>query len=199
VLEFLELSIEIGSILCMHAGFPIWHCIDMMLLILQLEFPAQLPCLLHIAMCSALCNESVLQYNPDKGNYEKIGESTEVALRVLTEKVRLQISALLNLSSLPNHCGCCLFLFLLLFLCTSFYHALVYVRCKLDFVASCFQVGLPGFDSMPSALNMLSSHERASYCNHYWENQFKKVCFVIVSYILCKYSHTYSYIYVYLY
>lgn len=38
-----------------------------------------------------------------------------------------------------------------------------------------FQVGLPGFDSMPSALNMLSKHERASYCNHYWENQFKKV------------------------
>ncbi|PSS17305.1 Calcium-transporting ATPase 3, endoplasmic reticulum-type like [Actinidia chinensis var. chinensis] len=89
---------------------------------MQLEFPAQLPCLLHIAMCSALCNESVLQYNPDKGNYEKIGESTEVALRVLAEKV-----------------------------------------------------GLPGFDSMPSALNMLSKHERASYCNRYWENQFKKV------------------------
>lgn len=54
---------------------------------LQLEFPAQFPCLLHIAMCSALCNESVLQYNPDKGSYEKIGESTEVALRVLAEKV----------------------------------------------------------------------------------------------------------------
>ncbi|KAJ0025104.1 hypothetical protein Pint_08630 [Pistacia integerrima] len=89
---------------------------------MQLDIPAQLPCLLHVAMCSALCNESVLQYNPDKGNYEKIGESTEVALRVLAEKV-----------------------------------------------------GLPGFDSMPSALNMLSKHERASYCNHYWENQFKKV------------------------
>ncbi|KAH7846945.1 hypothetical protein Vadar_019999 [Vaccinium darrowii] len=89
---------------------------------MQLEFPAQLPCLLHIAMCSALCNESVLQYNPDKGNYEKIGESTEVALRVLAEKV-----------------------------------------------------GLPGFDAMPSALNMLSNHERASYCNHYWESQFKKL------------------------
>jgi len=40
-----------------------------------------------MAMCSALCNESTLQYNPDKGNYEKIGESTEVALRVLAEKV----------------------------------------------------------------------------------------------------------------
>ncbi|XP_031484336.1 calcium-transporting ATPase 3, endoplasmic reticulum-type [Nymphaea colorata] len=88
----------------------------------QLEFPAQFPCLLHIAMCSALCNESTLQYNPEKGSYEKIGESTEVALRVLAEKV-----------------------------------------------------GLPGFDSMPSALTMLSKHERASYCNRYWEHQFKKV------------------------
>nr|GMD96395.1 Calcium-transporting ATPase 3, endoplasmic reticulum-type [Ipomoea batatas] len=54
-------------------------------------------------MCSALCNESVLRYNPDKRSYEKIGESTEVALRVLAEKI-----------------------------------------------------GLPGFDSMPSALDMLS-------------------------------------------
>ncbi|KAG5595085.1 hypothetical protein H5410_036317, partial [Solanum commersonii] len=88
----------------------------------QLEIPAQYPCLLHIAMCSALCNESVIQYNPDKRIYEKIGESTEVALRLLAEKI-----------------------------------------------------GLPGFDTMPSALNMLSKHERASYCNRYWESQFKKV------------------------
>ncbi|XP_004290983.1 PREDICTED: calcium-transporting ATPase 3, endoplasmic reticulum-type [Fragaria vesca subsp. vesca] len=88
----------------------------------QLECPAQSPCLLHIAMSSALCNESVLQYNPDKGSYEKIGESTEVALRVLAEKI-----------------------------------------------------GLPGYDSMPSSLNLLSKHERASYCNHYWENHFKKI------------------------
>ncbi|KAK4787617.1 hypothetical protein SAY86_011450 [Trapa natans] len=88
----------------------------------KLELPAQLPCLLQIAMCSSLCNESILQYNPDKGNYEKIGESTEVALRVLVEKV-----------------------------------------------------GLPGFDPVPASLNVLSKHERASYCNHYWENQLKKV------------------------
>lgn len=40
-----------------------------------------------MAMGSALCNESTLQYNPDKGSYEKIGESTEVALRVFAEKV----------------------------------------------------------------------------------------------------------------
>ncbi|CAL5360892.1 unnamed protein product [Camellia sinensis] len=37
----------------------------------------------------SLCNKSVLQYNSDKGNYEKMGESTEVALRVLAEKVGL--------------------------------------------------------------------------------------------------------------
>ncbi|CAL5426223.1 unnamed protein product [Camellia sinensis] len=43
------------------------------------------------AMCSALCNKSVLQYNSDKGNYEKMGESTEVALRVLAEKVGLPV------------------------------------------------------------------------------------------------------------
>ncbi|XP_042006440.1 calcium-transporting ATPase 3, endoplasmic reticulum-type-like [Salvia splendens] len=88
----------------------------------QLGLPANFHCLLHTAMCSSLCNESVIQYNPDKRSYEKIGESTEVALRVLAEKI-----------------------------------------------------GLPGFDSMPSALNMLSKHERASYCNRYWEDQFKKI------------------------
>ncbi|CAK9264959.1 unnamed protein product [Sphagnum jensenii] len=89
---------------------------------LKLEHPADMPCLLHLAMCSSLCNESCVLYNSEKGMYEKYGESTEVALRVLAEKV-----------------------------------------------------GLPGFDSMPSALTMLSKQERASYCNHYWEQQFKKV------------------------
>lgn len=86
-----------------------------------LEMPIQYPCLRYMSMCSSLCNNSCIQYNPDKGSYEKIGESTEVALRVLTEKI-----------------------------------------------------GLPGFDSMPSSLNNLRKHERVSYCNHYWENQYKK-------------------------
>ncbi|CAN1135632.1 Calcium-transporting ATPase 3, endoplasmic reticulum-type, partial [Linum perenne] len=110
---------------------------------LQLELPAKLPCLLHLAMCSALCNDSVLQYNPDKSCYEKIGESTEVALRVLAEKV-----------------------------------------------------GLPGFDSISSALHMLSKHERASYCNHYWENQFRKISALDFSRdrkmmsVLCSQKHT---------
>ncbi|OAE30699.1 hypothetical protein AXG93_402s1120 [Marchantia polymorpha subsp. ruderalis] len=97
----------------------------------QLEHPADLPCLLHLSMCSALCNDSKLQYNSEKGAYDKIGESTEVALRVLVEKV-----------------------------------------------------GLPGFDSMPSALTMLSKQERVSYCNNYWEQQFKKVFFHFFSNLL---------------
>eukprot|EP00249_Psilotum_nudum_P020077 c27552_g1_i1 orf=73-3078(+) len=88
----------------------------------QIEHPAQQPCLLHIAMCSSMCNNSSIRYNAEKGLYEKIGESTEVALRVLVEKV-----------------------------------------------------GMPGFDSMPSALKLLSKPERASYCNQYWEQHFKKV------------------------
>ncbi|CAM6091810.1 unnamed protein product [Calypogeia fissa] len=88
----------------------------------QLEHPADLPSLLHLSMCAALCNDCTVQYNSEKATYDKIGESTEVALRVLVEKV-----------------------------------------------------GLPGFDSMPSALTMLGKQDRVSYCNHYWEEQFKKV------------------------
>lgn len=74
--------------ICIVTG-NIFHTrpVIVLLIVQQLEFPAQLPCLLQIAMCSALCNDSILQYNPDNGNYEKIGESTEVAFRVLAEKV----------------------------------------------------------------------------------------------------------------
>lgn len=62
-------------------------------LVLQLDSPAQSPCLNHLAMCSSLCNDSILQYNPDKDSYEKIGESTEVALRVLAEKVCVSVNS----------------------------------------------------------------------------------------------------------
>eukprot|EP00850_Spirogloea_muscicola_P004302 SM000018S03667 [mRNA] locus=s18:597179:607428:- [translate_table: standard] len=86
------------------------------------QHPAELPSLLHTAICSALCNDAVVQYNTERNVYEKLGESTEVALRVLAEKV-----------------------------------------------------GLPGFDSMPTALTSLSRPERASYCNHHWEQQYTKV------------------------
>lgn len=60
---------------------------------------------LHALQCSALCNDSSLYYDPDRsssgagssgggttgpslGGYHRIGEATEVALRVLAEKVR---------------------------------------------------------------------------------------------------------------
>lgn len=36
--------------------------------------------------CAALCNDSHLHYNADKGTYQRVGEATEVALRVLCEK-----------------------------------------------------------------------------------------------------------------
>ncbi|KAG0465912.1 hypothetical protein HPP92_020076 [Vanilla planifolia] len=74
------------------------------------------PCAHRFAMI-LYCNIILIS-----GTMKRLGESTEVALRVLVEKV-----------------------------------------------------GLPGFDSMPSALNMLTKHERASYCNRYWEHQFKKI------------------------
>mmetsp|Transcript_35412 Transcript_35412/g.67767 ORF Transcript_35412/g.67767 Transcript_35412/m.67767 type:complete len:1022 (+) Transcript_35412:120-3185(+) len=84
--------------------------------------PADCPALLHVAMCSSLCNDSQVQYNQDTAQYEKIGESSEVALRVLAEKM-----------------------------------------------------GLPGFDSMPTALNRLSKQDRVSYCNDYWHGQFTRL------------------------
>jgi Ca2+ transporting ATPase len=53
------------------------------------EHPADLASVLHLAICSSLCNDSSLTYSGDKHVYEKIGESTEVALRVLAEKIGL--------------------------------------------------------------------------------------------------------------
>lgn len=86
------------------------------------EHPADRPALLHVAMCASLCNDSSVHYDQEKAAYEKIGESSEVALRVLAEKM-----------------------------------------------------GLPGFDSMPKALNRLSKQDRVSYCNAYWEGQFSRI------------------------
>jgi Ca2+ transporting ATPase len=53
------------------------------------EHPADMASVLHLAICSSLCNDSTLTYNGDKHAYDKIGESTEVALRVLAEKIGL--------------------------------------------------------------------------------------------------------------
>lgn len=40
------------------------------------------------AICCSLCNDSHLHYAADRGVYQRVGEATEVALRVLAEKVR---------------------------------------------------------------------------------------------------------------
>ena len=45
--------------------------------------------MLHMSICASLCNDASLTYNGKTRAYEKIGESTEVALRVLTEKIGL--------------------------------------------------------------------------------------------------------------
>eukprot|EP00891_Asterochloris_glomerata_P003373 jgi/Astpho2/3373/e_gw1.00054.11.1_t len=52
-----------------------------------LQHPADQPSLLSMAQCAALCNDSSLQYAAEKDAYVRIGEATEVALRVLVEKI----------------------------------------------------------------------------------------------------------------
>ncbi|KAK9807547.1 hypothetical protein WJX72_002231 [[Myrmecia] bisecta] len=61
------------------------------------EHPADQPCLVSAAQCAALCNDSSLYYAADKGTYVRVGEATEVALRVLTEKI-----GLLGYSGMPG-------------------------------------------------------------------------------------------------
>ena len=53
------------------------------------KHPADLPSVLHLSICASLCNDSTLTFDLNKREYAKIGESTEVALRVLSEKVGL--------------------------------------------------------------------------------------------------------------
>lgn len=55
----------------------------------EVTHPADMPALLHTAACSALCNDSHLTYSTERGVYQRIGEATEVALRVLAEKIGL--------------------------------------------------------------------------------------------------------------
>ena len=55
----------------------------------EINVPADMPALLQIAACCSLCNDSHFSYNEDKGTYERMGEATEVALRVLSEKIGL--------------------------------------------------------------------------------------------------------------
>eukprot|EP00899_Mesostigma_viride_P003506 jgi/Mesvir1/13156/Mv06124-RA.2 len=75
------------------------------------ERPADMPSLSHVAMCGALCNNSHVHYNADTGTHEAIGEATEAALRVLTEKIGLpgfdaMPGALQPLSTQDRSCYC---------------------------------------------------------------------------------------------
>ncbi|GBF97625.1 calcium-transporting ATPase endoplasmic reticulum-type [Raphidocelis subcapitata] len=59
-----------------------------------LAAPSSQPALLQAAMCSSLCNDSAFSRRPDGDGYARVGESTEVALRVFTEKVGLPAGSL---------------------------------------------------------------------------------------------------------
>ena len=63
----------------------------------RLEHPGDSKLLLSLGACSALCNESHLVYLPEKNTYQRAGEATEVALRVLAEKIGLP-----GYSSMPS-------------------------------------------------------------------------------------------------
>lgn len=51
--------------------------------------PAENAATLHLAICASLCNEAALAYDDKTRRFEKVGESTEAALRALAEKVGL--------------------------------------------------------------------------------------------------------------
>lgn len=60
---------------------------------LAVKQPADSPAVEQLAICCSICNDSTLKYDKDKGTFEKIGEATEIALRVLAEKIGLPTSA----------------------------------------------------------------------------------------------------------
>lgn len=55
----------------------------------EVAIPADVPTLLQTAACASLCNDSHLTYSTDRGTYQRVGEATEVALRVFAEKIGL--------------------------------------------------------------------------------------------------------------
>jgi len=64
------------------------------------EHPPDNPCLLPLALCAALCNDAMISYQAEQGQYQRIGEATEVALRVLVEKIGLP-----GYSAMPDALG----------------------------------------------------------------------------------------------
>ncbi len=53
----------------------------------MVQNPGAHPALSAMARCAALCNDSTLYYDSVVDAPQHVGESTEVALRVLAEKV----------------------------------------------------------------------------------------------------------------
>eukprot|EP00897_Mesotaenium_endlicherianum_P009526 jgi/Mesen1/8601/ME000005S08568 len=75
------------------------------------EHPADMPAIRQLATCAALCNDACVQYNAEKGTYDNMGEATELALRVLAEKVGLpefdaMPGSLKQLSKAERACFC---------------------------------------------------------------------------------------------
>ena len=63
----------------------------------RVEHPGDSKILLELGACCSLCNDSHLVYLPEKHSYQRAGEATEVALRVLAEKIGLP-----GYSSMPS-------------------------------------------------------------------------------------------------
>lgn len=63
----------------------------------RVDHPGDAKPLLELGACCSLCNDSHLVYLPEKHTYQRAGEATEVALRVLAEKIGLP-----GYSSMPS-------------------------------------------------------------------------------------------------
>ncbi len=74
--------------------------------LLQLSITPVPMCIVVHCFCSALCNDSTLSYQAGAATYQRIGESTELALRVFVEKVGPPLGAL-PLGAWPSrHTAC---------------------------------------------------------------------------------------------
>lgn len=60
---------------------------------LLVQQPADSQTIAFLAMCCSLCNDSTLNFDKSTGTFQKIGEATEIALRVLAEKIGLPASS----------------------------------------------------------------------------------------------------------
>lgn len=134
------------------------------------------------AICCSLCNDSHLHYAADRGVYQRVGEATEVALRVLAEKVRgwrgeaggrdgrcpTQPPAGEGAAAGGGATPCS-------HLVSPMLLRAAHLNPSLPPSPPAHQIGLPGYASMPSALAAMSRQERATYCNQHWGQEWRKV------------------------